>query len=224
MNTKTGTQRKNLDDLIQSKRKKVVKRGKVVLRRNRFNDEAVAIKQVKKKHIRYARKDEKGWIDYNKLLPSRKGYCHNLKSSDMKISKKVAVLNTIFEEVILKIMEDMVENKNEYLLSNGMKFFIGTFKDPQGKYTSFFTFDTQTTEDIAVITAESGGFTWKVIPPKKIGLKLKEYNDVRKYRYTSCKTFLGKQLWGSSRGKLNSLTRKLSKHGLSLSSLLQHLK
>jgi hypothetical protein len=175
-------------------------------------------KQVKKVDVRYFKKRDPAFIDHSTLLPTIEGMVHNIPGSTTGKHKKARILNTIFEDVLLKIMDDMIENKNYYTLPNAVDFIIGTMKTKRANY-SFFTFDTRRTVNKSVRDAERNGYMWRVIPNKTIGLKLRDYNDNRKYNYIPCKQLLGRQLSARSRGRLDLLMSKLIKKGLRPSSL-----
>jgi hypothetical protein len=199
--------------------KKRVKRGRVYSRKASCG-RYYQIRQLKKKDIRFSKKDENTYIDACNILTKDMVDFTNWKKKNFGQYDRLQVLNFIYEEVMKKIMVDMIENKNTYIFHDKTELIIATI-DNYKKRFSFFTYDTKNTNNYAVHKAEHYGIAWKIYTSKEIDKILKHYTNVRKENYILCKSLIGKQSLASYRGKLSLLMSKLRKKGLSLSSIQQ---
>jgi len=201
---------------IQQAKNKVA-RGRIYRKVARCGTE-VWTRQLKKSDIRSSKKEENIYIDSCKLMPNDIINKRNLKRRNLITRDKFQVLNFIFDTVMKRVLENMVEDKNIYVFPSNVELIIGTIDNDKKRF-SFFTYDTSKTINVAIHNSEFHGYAWTIYTSREINKKLEHYTNVRKENYIKCKTLLGRQSQASYRGKLSLLTSKLRKKGLSLSSL-----
>ncbi|MHA2010581.1 MAG: hypothetical protein ACW980_24975 [Promethearchaeota archaeon] len=187
------------------------------------NGEKRYITEYRKYAIRNANKSEPFFVDYNKIIDNKKVDFTNSKKNTLSVRDKSIIGCLMFEEMMDKIFDDMIENKNIYHFPNSVKLIIGEIEREFDKY-SFFTYDTRDCLNKLIQNSEFHGYTWNIIVSKRLRDKLYYYTNVKKQKYTKCKTLNGKQLLASYRGKLSLLMSRLKKRGLDPLYIKRHLK
>ena len=188
MSTKIGMQKKSS------------KYSNVVLLKDKNGNKGY-IKEHRKYSIRNANKNDSYYINYNDLIPTDSFLYHKRKKLTPRDKSIIGML--IFEEIMDKIFDDMIENKSTYRFPNSVKLIIGQTKKGIDD-CSFFTYDTRECIRRDITNAEAYGYTWNIYVSRRLHDKLKHYTEVKKQKYIRCKTLIGKQLLASYRGKLNS--------------------
>ena len=145
------------------------------------------------------------------LLRAKKKMAHRVKMSkllavkDGKIlGKKVRrgfvtqnITSAIFNQVMLYILNDMIDNKNTLRLPRyGVDMFVAMNISPKEK-KAFFALDSSHTKNPVVKNAEKRGYAWRVHVGNELKDKLDDKIYINKEIYPQCKRLTGKQWLGS---------------------------